>query len=208
MKTAVITFPGSNGDRDMRTALELVTGTKTLSVWHNDTTLPKVDVVALPGGFSYGDYLRTGCMAAQSPIMRAVKDYAARGGKVLGVCNGFQILCESGLLPGVLLRNRDLLFLSKSVSIVDHQQQSYTIPIAHHDGNYFIQTDGLKSLEDQGQIAFRYENNPNGSVSDIAGIYSKAKNILGMMPHPERAVDPHLHSGADGQFILSHFLGL
>lgn len=216
MKSAVIVFPASNCDRDAKTVLA-ATGNNPTMVWHRDSELPKVDLVMLPGGFSYGDYLRSGAMAAHSPIMREVKKHADRGGLVLGVCNGFQVLTEAGLLPGVLMRNSKLKFLCREVFLrVDNSRSAFTkgyskgqvitVPIAHHDGNYFASSDTLKSLEDNDQIAFRYceangeltENaNPNGSQLNIAGIVSKEGNVLGMMPHPERHAELLL-GGMDG----------
>lgn len=201
MQSAVIIFPGSNCDRDMITTIERVTGHAPHKIWHADSNLPdNLDFIALPGGFSYGDYLRSGAISARSPIMREVIKAAEKGVHILGVCNGFQVLTESGLLPGVLMRNKNLKFICKdSVLSVTNNQTSFTsnyskgqeitIPIAHHDGNYCIDDNGLKSLEDNEQIAFRYKENPNGSISDIAGIFSENKRILGMMPHPERAAD-------------------
>ncbi len=225
MQAAVITFPGSNCDRDMFVALKSIMGKEPIRIWHAETALPKgIDLIAIPGGFSYGDYLRSGAIAARSPIMREVVAAAGRGVYVLGVCNGFQILTEAGLLPGTLLRNRSLKFTCKTVSL---QVASYdsiftknyqpgqilNIPIAHHDGNYFAGNDDLKKIEDNQQVAFRYvdENggvnangNPNGSMANIAGILSANKRILGMMPHPERAVDA-LTGGIDG---IKLFAGL
>lgn len=220
MKAAVITFPGSNCNRDLLTAIEHVTGTKPISIWHQETELPKVDFIGVPGGFSYGDYLRCGAMAAQSPIMREVKKAADQGRYVLGICNGFQILTEAGLLPGALMRNLSLHFICKTVSLkIEQRDTAFTsayknklinIPIAHHDGNYVIEANGLKSLEDNGMIAFRYvdsngnatgDANPNGSTANIAGVFNKQKNILGMMPHPERAVDP-LTGSTDGSDLF------
>jgi phosphoribosylformylglycinamidine synthase I len=224
MKSAVIVFPASNCDRDAKTVLA-ATGLNPAMVWHRDAELPKVDLVMLPGGFSYGDYLRSGAMAAHSPIMQEVKKHAERGGLVLGVCNGFQILTEAGLLPGVLMRNRDLKFLCKEVFLrVDNNATVFTksykkgqvlnVPIAHHDGNYFADKDTLKSLEDNGQIAFRYsdaqgnisgETNPNGSQLNIAGICNKEGNVLGMMPHPERHAEALL-GGSDGAGLFKGLL--
>ncbi len=224
MKASVITFPGSNCDRDMRTALE-ASGMEVHAVWHADSELPKSDLVVAPGGFSYGDYLRCGAVAAHSPIMREVKAHAEKGGLVLGVCNGFQVLCESGLLPGVLMRNRQLKFICKDVHLrVEETGSAFTagyetgqvirIPIAHHDGNYVIDEAGLAALEDNRQVAFRYVDaagnagdaaNPNGSVANIAGIVNKQKNVLGMMPHPERAAD--LYTGNnDGAAMFAGLL--
>lgn len=227
MEAAVITFPGSNCDRDMRVALQAISGKAPKAVWHGETSLPKgLDVIALPGGFSYGDYLRCGAMAAKSPIMQEVIAAAKRGVKVIGVCNGFQLLCESGLLPGVLMRNQKLRFICKDTTIrVETTQsvftskykkhQTLTIPVAHHDGSFYIGADGVKALEDQDQIAFRYCDhtgnvteaaNINGSVASIAGILNKEKNVLGMMPHPERAVDI-LTAGTDGKALFESLLG-
>ncbi|WBU58974.1 phosphoribosylformylglycinamidine synthase subunit PurQ [Paracoccus albus] len=200
MKAAVITFPGSNCDRDLRVALELA-GADVAKVWHKDTSLPDdTDLVAVPGGFSYGDYLRCGAIAAQSPIARAIRDHADRGGFVLGICNGFQVLTELGLLPGALMRNSGLTFISRPVGLevvtadsvftAGYQKgQSLSVPVAHHDGNYQIDPDGLKVLQDQDRIAFRYAPGINGSVADIAGVLSENRRVLGMMPHPERAVE-------------------
>ncbi|GIX17366.1 MAG: phosphoribosylformylglycinamidine synthase subunit PurQ [Rhodothalassiaceae bacterium] len=225
MRAAVIIFPGSNCDRDMMEALARVTGRPAIPVWHRDASLPDVDLVALPGGFSYGDYLRCGAIAARSPIMRAVVEAARRGVRVLGVCNGFQILTEVGLLPGALLRNRDLLFICRDVHLrVETTDSPFTaamrkgdvlrIPIAHHDGNYFIDADGLKRLEDEDRIVFRYADadgrvdeaaNPNGSRANIAGVLNEGRNVLGMMPHPERAVEPEL-GGTDGRLLFESLL--
>ncbi len=215
MKSAVITFPGSNCDRDGFTVLQSL-GLNPVAVWHRDSTLPKVDVVYIPGGFSYGDYLRSGAMAAQSPIMREVKKHADAGGFVLGVCNGFQILTESGLLPGILLRNAKLKFLCKEVALkVENNATAFTkkyaagqtinVPIAHHDGNYFADDATLKSLQDNAQIAFTYVENPNGSRANIAGIFNAQKNVLGMMPHPERHAE-NLLGGVDGKGVFESLL--
>lgn len=213
MKTAVVVFPGSNCDKEMAAALHHATGVAPQMVWHSDTTLPEVDLIALPGGFSYGDYLRTGAMAAHSPIMREVIAAAARGVRVLGVCNGFQILCEAGLLPGALLRNSGLRFICRSVTLrvennnnafVTHYQagQELHMPIAHGEGNYFAAPDELQRLEDEGRVIFRYIDNPNGSANDIAGITSAGGNVLGMMPHPERVTEK-LHGCTDGAALFS-----
>ena len=224
MKSAVIVFPGSNCDRDAKTVLA-ATGLAPVMVWHGDAELPKVDLVMLPGGFSYGDYLRSGAMAAHSPIMREVKAHAARGGKVIGVCNGFQVLTEAQLLPGILMRNKNLKFLCKEVFLrVENTSTAFTakyakgqvinVPIAHHDGNYFADGDTLKSLEDNAQVAFRYcdasgvvndASNPNGSQANIAGVFNKEKNVLGMMPHPERHAESLL-GGTDGTAIFASLL--
>ncbi|PHS29628.1 MAG: phosphoribosylformylglycinamidine synthase I [Robiginitomaculum sp.] len=201
MSAAVIVFPGSNCDRDAVSALSKHSTKRVHRVWHRDTDLPKVDLVILPGGFSYGDYLRSGAIAARSPIMTAVQSHAKRGGLLVGICNGFQILTETHLLPGALMRNAGLKFLCKSTPLrIENADTPFTrayagldqtsIPIAHHDGNYFADEDTLDRLEGGGQIVFRYVNNPNGSSRDIAGITNKAGNVLGMMPHPERAIDP------------------
>ncbi len=217
MKTAVIVFPASNCDRDALTTLKNHVDKNTQYVWHRDTALPKVDMVMLPGGFSYGDYLRSGAMAAHSPIMQEVKKHAERGGLLLGVCNGFQVLTEAGLLPGVLMRNAKLKFVCKEVFLkVGNTStpftKSYTkgqvinVPVAHHDGNYFADSDTLKKLQDNGQIAFQYcdangnitaDANPNGSQLNIAGICNEKGNVLGMMPHPERHAEK-LVGGTDG----------
>jgi len=208
MKAAVLQFPGSNCDRDMAVALERV-GARATMVWHKDSTLPdRLDVVAIPGGFSFGDYLRCGAIAARSPIMRSVVDFANRGGHVLGVCNGFQVLIEAGLLPGALMRNAGLKFVCKDVQVRTGTTDSpftnaytkgevATIPVAHHDGNYVADDELLAKLRGEDRIAFTYVDNPNGSTADIAGILSENRRILGMMPHPERLNDPAL-GGEDG----------
>ncbi|PHS79045.1 MAG: phosphoribosylformylglycinamidine synthase I [Rhodospirillaceae bacterium] len=209
MKACVIVFPASNCDRDMKVALEAATGSAVDMVWHRETDLTGYDLVAVPGGFSYGDYLRCGAMAARSPIMAEVIKHANRGGHVLGVCNGFQILCESGLLPGVLMRNANLKFICKDLELTVERNdtaftngytvgQTITFPAAHHDGNYFANSETLKRVEGEGQVAFRYVNNPNGSADDIAGVYNEAGNVLGLMPHPERSVETLL-GGLDGK---------
>ena len=208
-RSAVITFPGSNCDRDMAVALEQVSGTAPVRVWHGDAELPdNLDFIALPGGFSYGDYLRSGAMAANSPIMREVVRAADRGVPVLGVCNGFQVLTEARLLPGALMRNASQHFICRTVGLkVENAQSVFTsgyeagqeiqIPVAHHDGNYFADEETLDRLEGDGRVAFRYAENCNGSRRDIAGVLNAAGNVLGMMPHPERAVDA-AHGGTDG----------
>ena len=209
MKAAVIVFPASNCDRDMKVCVAQSMGSDPIMVWHRDTELPDVDLICLPGGFSYGDYLRAGAMASHSPIMREVKKRAEQGVHVLGICNGFQILCESGLLPGVLMRNRSLKYICKDVALtVENDATAFTkgygkgdtvtIPVAHHDGNYFTDDATLERLEGEGQVAFRYQDNPNGSRNDIAGIINEKGNVLGMMPHPERLADPLL-GGTDGR---------
>ncbi len=213
MKTAVLVFPGSNCDRDAATALQAVTGQAPAMVWHKDTDLPDgLDLVMVPGGFSYGDYLRCGAMAANSPIVAALKAFAGRGGYVLGVCNGFQILTETGMLPGALLRNAGLNFVCRPERLrVESANTSYTaayagreeiiLPIAHHDGNYFADAATLDQLEGEGRVAFRYADNPNGSARDIAGVLSENGRVLGMMPHPERAIGGH-EGGSDGRGLF------
>ena len=210
---AVITFPGSNCDRDMADALEKVSGEAPLRVWHGDADLPdRLDFIALPGGFSYGDYLRSGAMAARSPIMRAVVDAAGKGVPVLGVCNGFQVLTESGLLPGALMRNASQNFICRTVPLkVENSQSLFTgaydagevieIPVAHHDGNFFADEATLDRIEGEGRVAFRYADKVNGSRRDIAGILNDAGNVLGMMPHPERAIEPE-HGSSDGRRLF------
>lgn len=217
MKAAVVTFPGSNCDRDLAMGFAKA-GFEVARVWHKDTDLPAgTDVVGVPGGFSFGDYLRCGAIAAQSPIARAVAAHAQRGGYVLGICNGFQVLTEMRLLPGALMRNAGLKFLCKTVTLrVATSDSAFTaayvrgqeiaIPIAHHDGNYTVDAEGLAALKDQDRIAFTYAENPNGSMADIAGILSENRRVLGMMPHPERAVDP-LTGGDDGAGLFRALLG-
>ena len=217
MKSAVIVFPGSNCDRDLAVALELITGRKPNMVWHKETELPPgTDLVGVPGGFSYGDYLRSGAMAARSPVMRAVKDAAARGVSVLGICNGFQVLTEAGLLPGALMRNARLSFVCRNVPLrVENSQSLFTaqyeageaivLPVAHHDGNYQADDSTLDRLEGQGRVAFRYLDECNGSARDIAGILNDAGNVLGLMPHPERMVEPAL-GGTDGRRLFEGLL--
>ena len=207
MKSAVIVFPASNCDRDAATALEQITGKKPAMVWHGDAEIPDADLIVLPGGFSYGDYLRCGAMAAQSRIMRDVKDKADKGVAVLGICNGFQILTEAGLLPGVLLRNAGLKFVCRPVEmVVEESQSAFTraykngdhvrFPVAHGEGNYYADDATLDRLEGENRIAFRYvtNDNPNGAARNIAGILNEKRNVLGLMPHPERACDPLLGS--------------
>lgn len=226
MKASVIVFPASNCDRDVAVALEQVTGVRPNMVWHGDSDMPKSDLIVLPGGFSFGDYLRCGAMAAHSPIMRDVVARAKAGTPVLGICNGFQVLTEAGLLPGVLMRNASLKFICRDVSLRVERTDtifanSYgngvvvTFPIAHHDGNYFADGDMLDRLEGEGQIAFRYcnqdgapadEANPNGSQRNIAGIYSNCGQILGLMPHPERLADDEL-GGSDGRLMFESLVG-
>lgn len=217
MKAAVIVFPGSNCDRDVAVALNQATGKPTQMIWHRETALPTLDLIVIPGGFSYGDYLRSGAMAAHSPIMQAVKAQADRGVMVLAICNGFQIVTEAGLLPGVLMPNAGQKFICKDVHLkVERNDTAFTrqykagqivrFPIAHHDGNYFCDPDTLKRLEGDGLVAFRYasadgqiapHSNPNGSLNNIAGIYNDRKNVMALMPHPERLIDPAL-GGTDG----------
>ena len=207
MRAAVITFPGSNCDRDLAVAMEAVFGAPVLRVWHQETELPPLDLIGVPGGFSYGDYLRCGAMAARSPVMREVVRRAQAGTAVLGVCNGFQILTEAGLLPGALIRNAGLHFVCRFVGLQPATRASaftagygdgpIRLPVAHHDGNYVIDAAGLARLEDEDRIAFRYVDNPNGSTSDIAGVLGTGRNVLGLMPHPERAIAPEL-GGSDG----------
>ena len=207
MKSAVVVFPGSNCDRDCAVAVERSTGSRPAMVWHGDAAVPASDVIVVPGGFSYGDYLRCGAMAARSPVIGEVVRRAEAGVAVLGVCNGFQILAEAGLLPGALIRNAGLGFVCRHVELETGTRASpftaaygaapISLPVAHHDGNYVIDRDGLARLEDEDRIAFRYRDNPNGSTADIAGVLGPRRNVLGLMPHPERAIDPLL-GGTDG----------
>ena len=217
MKAAVITFPGSNCDRDLAVAFERA-GFQVARVWHKDRSLPAgTDVVGVPGGFSYGDYLRCGAIAAQSPVSAAVRAHAEKGGYVLGICNGFQVLTEMGLLPGVLMRNASLKFLCRTITLKTATTaspftqgyaagQEIRIPVAHHDGNYTIDADGLKALQDQDRIAFTYAANPNGSMGDIAGVLSENRRVLGLMPHPERAAEG-LHGSTDGAPMFAALMG-
>jgi phosphoribosylformylglycinamidine synthase len=222
MKAAVIVFPGINREQDMIDALTVCMGHAPVPVWHRDSTVPDTDLIVLPGGFSYGDYLRAGAMAARSPVMRDVVAKAEKGVPVLGVCNGFQILTEAGLLPGALMRNADLKFVCKEVRLKVEEAQTLfaggyqsgqviRVPVAHHDGNYFADEDTLNRMEDRGQIAFRYCDedgalspaaNPNGSIRNIAGIYNDSKTVLGMMPHPENMIEP-AQGGSDGLALFS-----
>jgi len=208
MKAAVIVFPGSNCDRDVAVALERTTGTRPAMVWHRDSELPAVDLIVLPGGFSHGDYLRSGAMAARAPVMRAIRERAEAGVHVLGICNGFQILTEAGLLPGALMRNAGLKFICRPVRLkVERVDSAFTrayqagqevsIPIAHADGNFFADDETLGRIEGRGQVAFRYLDNPNGSARDIAGVFNERRTVLGLMPHPERVSEPD-HGGTDG----------
>jgi phosphoribosylformylglycinamidine synthase len=213
MRAGVIVFPGSNCDRDLAVAFER-TGAKVSMIWHKDTELPQgLDVIGIPGGFSFGDYLRCGAIAAQSPICRAVVDYAHRGGYVIGICNGFQVLTETRLLPGVLMRNSGLKFVCKTVGLSVatedsaftrnyHRDQVVHFPIAHHDGNYTADAELVARLIGEDRVAFRYTDNPNGSTDDIAGVLSENRRVLGLMPHPERAVDIN-HGGSDGAALFS-----
>jgi len=223
MNSSVITFPGSNCDRDVDVALKKF-GFKNKMVWHEDIELPKSDLVVLPGGFSYGDYLRCGSMASKSKIMKSVINFAKSGGKVMGICNGFQILVETGLLPGALLRNKYLEFICKNIFVkINDKNSSYfknikkdilELHIAHNEGNYFCTKDQIKEIDDNNQIALFYSDkvgnikdvyNPNGSIKNIAGIFNKEKNILGMMPHPERMIDSSL-SGEDGSIFFENLI--
>lgn len=218
MKTAVIVYPGSNCDRDAATAIERVTGTAPAMIWHGDSSLPDdLDFIMVPGGFSYGDYLRSGAIAGRSPITADLVKKAEAGVAILGVCNGFQILTETGLLPGTLMRNSGLRFVCDRVPLkVETANTAFTrgyesgamltIPVAHHDGNFFADEQTLDRIEGEGQVVFRYGENPNGSARDIAGVTNAAGNVLGMMPHPERAVDP-AHGGTDGVRLFESILG-
>lgn len=217
MKSAVIVFPGSNCDRDAAWALKLITGMDAKMVWYQDSALPTgTELVVVPGGFSYGDYLRSGAMAARAPIMDAVKAHAQAGRPTIGICNGFQVLTELQLLPGALMRNAGQTFICKDVDLrVENTNtpftrgydngQVITVPVAHHDGNYFADADTLKHLEDNNQVAFRYVDNPNGSQNDIAGITNADGNVLGLMPHPERASDPAL-GNTDGATLFKSLM--
>ena len=217
MKSVVIVYPGSNCDRDLAVAIRDVTGSAPEMLWHRETELPDgVDLVAVPGGFSYGDYLRSGAMAARSPVMRAAAAAAERGVPVLGVCNGFQVLTEAGLLPGALMRNAGLQFVCRPVKLTVENSRSIftsrfdageeiTIPVAHHDGNYFADENALDRLEGEGRVALRYAEPVNGSARGIAGIVNDAGNVLGLMPHPERMIGPE-HGGSDGRRLFEGLL--
>ena len=217
MKAAVIVFPGSNCDRDLAVAIREVGGRAPAMVWHGEAELPEgLDLIAIPGGFSYGDYLRSGAMAARSPVMRAVVEAAGKGTPVLGVCNGFQILTEAGLLPGALMRNAGLSFVCRTVGLkVENSQSIFTnayaagaeigIPVAHHDGNYQADAETLARIEGEGRVAFRYTTECNGSANAIAGLLNDAGNVLGMMPHPERASEP-AHGNQDGRRLFEGLL--
>lgn len=218
MKAAVVVFPGLNRDRDMIAALTKIGGEAPTVVWHQDAELPKVDLIVIPGGFSYGDYLRAGAIAARSPLMQTIRERAEQGVKVLGVCNGFQILTEAQLLPGVLMRNASLKFVCREIKLsVTNARTDFTrgytegqvirCPVAHHDGNYFADTETLAAVEGNGQVAFRYAEgtNPNGSLNDIAGVFNAKKNVLGLMPHPENLIES-AHGGTDGRGLFSALL--
>jgi phosphoribosylformylglycinamidine synthase len=213
MKSAVIVFPGSNCDRDLAVAFQSVSGRQPEMIWHRETELPDdIDLIGVPGGFSYGDYLRSGAMAARSPVMQAVAKAAARGVFVLGVCNGFQVLTETGMLPGALMRNAGIHFVCRDVALtVENSQTAFTsrydagerisIPVAHHDGNYLTDSATLDRLEGEGRVAFRYAEDVNGSARNIAGIVNEAGNVLGMMPHPERVIEA-AHGHTDGRRLF------
>lgn len=220
MKTAVIQLPGLNRDRDMIDALRLITGVEPLKIWQTETTIPDVDLIVIPGGFSYGDYLRCGAIAARMPVMKAVFEHAEKGTKIIGVCNGFQILVEAGLLPGALMRNASLLFACREVKLqIVNENTAFSnayrkgeiihCPVAHHDGNYYADKDTIERLEGNGQVVFRYAEgtNPNGSINDIAGIINEKGNVLGLMPHPEDLIEP-AHGGMDGKRLFISALGL
>jgi len=220
MKAAVIIFPGLNRDRDMVAALTKISGRAPATVWHGERDLPEADLIVIPGGFSYGDYLRCGAIAARSPIMDAVRERAADGVRILGVCNGFQILTEAGLLPGALMRNTSLKFVCREVKLqvanadtpftrLYEQGQVVRCPVAHHDGNYFADAQTIERLEGEDRVAFRYADgtNPNGSINDIAGILSENKNVLGLMPHPENLIEL-AHGGDDGRALFASALDL
>jgi phosphoribosylformylglycinamidine synthase subunit PurQ / glutaminase len=218
LQSAVIVFPGSNCDRDLAVAFRDIGGEAPKMIWHGETSLPdRLDVIGVPGGFSYGDYLRSGAMAARSPIMRAVIDAAAQGRTVMGVCNGFQVLTEAGLLPGVLMRNAGISFVGRDVALtVANNRTAFTsrydaderltFPVAHHDGNYFADDETLDRLEEKGRVVFRYAEPVNGSARDIAGIMNDAGNVLGLMPHPERMIEA-AHGGTDGRRMFEGLLG-
>lgn len=220
MKSAVVLLPGLNRDRDMIAALTKIFGRPPVTVWQTDTEIPDVDLIAIPGGFSYGDYLRCGAIAARMPVLRAVAEKAAKGVLVLGVCNGFQILLEAGLLPGALMRNASLKFVCREVKLsVANANTAFTrryapgqvirCPVAHHDGNYFADAETLARIENQGQVVFRYAEgtNPNGSINDIAGVINERGNVLGLMPHPENLIES-AHGGSDGRPLFESVLGI
>jgi phosphoribosylformylglycinamidine synthase I len=218
MKSAVVLLPGLNRDRDMIAALTKISGRAPITAWQTDTEIPDVDLIVIPGGFSYGDYLRCGAIAARMPVMRAVAEKAAKGVMVMGVCNGFQILLEAGLLPGALMRNASLKFVCREVKLeVTNANTAFTrnyapgqiirCPVAHHDGNYFADAETLARIEGDGQVVFRYAEgtNPNGAINDIAGIVNDKGNVLGLMPHPERVVEP-AHGRTDGRRLFEGLL--
>lgn len=218
MKSAVVQLPGLNRDRDMIAALTKISGKAPVTIWQTETDIPDVDLIVIPGGFSYGDYLRCGAIAARMPVMQAIKAKAEAGVKVLGVCNGFQILVEAGLLPGALMRNASLKFVCKEIMLevvnantdfsrAYEQGQIIRCPVAHHDGNYFADAETLKTIEGNGQVVFRYAagTNPNGSINDIAGVVNAKGNVLGMMPHPENLIEA-AHGGADGRGLFASAL--
>ncbi|AQX18416.1 MULTISPECIES: phosphoribosylformylglycinamidine synthase subunit PurQ [unclassified Bartonella] len=220
MKTAIIQLPGLNRDQDMIAALYDITGVQPLKIWQTETTIPNVDMIVIPGGFSYGDYLRCGAIGARTPVLRAVCEKAQQGVAIIGICNGFQILLEAGLLPGALMRNTSLKFVCREVKLeVTNAETKFSrlykkgqiirCPVAHHDGNYFVDNDVLKQMEDNKQIVFRYAKgeNPNGSINDIAGIINKVGNVLGMMPHPENFIEA-AHGGTDGRLLFQSVLEL
>jgi len=220
MKSTMIQFPGSNRDRDMIAALTKINGEAPNLVWHTDTDIPETDLIVVPGGFSYGDYLRSGAIAARSPVMQEIAKRAEQGVRILGVCNGFQILTEAGLLPGALMRNAGLRFVCTTIKLsvenadtvfTNQYEQGQVIPcpVAHHDGNYFADSDTLKQIEDNGQVVFRYAEatNPNGSVNDIAGITNARGNVLGMMPHPENLIESD-HGGDQGRALFASALNV
>ena len=220
MKSAIVLLPGLNRDRDMIAALTNISGRPPATVWETDTAIPDVDLIVIPGGFSYGDYLRCGAIAARMPAMRAVAEKAAKGVMVMGVCNGFQILLEAGMLPGALMRNASLRFVCREVKLeVANANTAFTrnyapgqiirCPVAHHDGNFFADAETLKRIEGEGQVVFRYAEgtNPNGSINDIAGIVSEKGNVLGMMPHPENLIEK-AHGGTDGRALFEGVLGV
>ena len=220
MKSAVVLLPGLNRDRDMIAALTKISGSPPVTVWQTDTEIPDVDLIVIPGGFSYGDYLRCGAIAARMPVMKAIAEKADKGVQVMGVCNGFQILVEAGLLPGALMRNDHLKFVCREVKLrVENTNTSFTrkyapgqiirCPVAHHDGNYFADPETLARLEGNGQIVFRYAEgtNPNGAIDDIAGIINERGNVLGLMPHPENLIEP-AHGGTDGRALFESALGI
>jgi phosphoribosylformylglycinamidine synthase subunit PurQ / glutaminase len=220
MESAVVLLPGLNRDRDMIAALTKISGAAPHTVWQTDTEIPDVDLIVIPGGFSYGDYLRCGAIAARMPVMQAIREKAAKGVMVMGVCNGFQILVEAGLLPGALMRNASLKFVCRQVKLEItnantpftrgySQGQIISSPVAHHDGNYFADAETLARVEGDGQVVFRYAEgtNPNGSINDIAGIINKQGNVLGLMPHPENLIEA-AHGGTDGRALFAGILGV